>query len=82
MLHYVDVFTYIYSFVGGPADLSELREKDEIVAINGEKVKPFSNADFMYSISEAVLTGNLTLKVRRYDDEGRPGVVYGIHTDN
>ena len=60
---------------GGPADLSELRQKDEIVAINGEKVKPFTNDDFMYCISQAVLSGSLTLKVRRYDDEGKLKVV-------
>lgn len=51
--------------------MSELRVKDEIFSINSEKVKPFTHDDFMYCISQAVLSGTLTLKIRRYDDEGR-----------
>ncbi|XP_033631774.1 trichohyalin-like isoform X4 [Asterias rubens] len=55
---------------GSSADLCDLKVGDEIVAINGEKTKTFDNDHAMYCFSSSILTGELTLKIHRYEEPG------------
>ena len=54
--------------------MSALKIGDEITVINNERTKTFDQDDIQYSISQAVLSGHLILKVRRYDD-GKEGMI-------
>lgn len=54
--------------------MSALKIGDEITVINNERTKTFDQDDIQYSISQAVLSGHLILKVRRYDN-GKEGMI-------
>ncbi|XP_070554104.1 LIM domain only protein 7-like isoform X7 [Ptychodera flava] len=57
---------------GGSADICELCAGDEIISINNQNITHFTHDAVVHAISQAVITGNLQLKIRRYGERG-PG---------
>ncbi|XP_077983687.1 uncharacterized protein LOC144438507 isoform X3 [Glandiceps talaboti] len=56
--------------LGGSADICELHAGDEIMYINNQGTASLSHDDALHAISQAVLTGNLQLRIRRYSKKG------------
>jgi len=55
-------------FPGGSADVCELKSGDEILAINGADVSSHYMESIQSVISQAVVVGQLELRVRRLKD--------------
>ncbi|XP_077863382.1 uncharacterized protein LOC100366345 [Saccoglossus kowalevskii] len=56
--------------LGGSADICELCAGDEIIFINNQNAVSFTHDAALNAVSQAVVTGNLQLKIRRYGNRG------------
>ncbi|XP_069061374.1 LIM domain only protein 7 isoform X12 [Pleurodeles waltl] len=57
---------------GSPAELSQLKVEDEIIAVNGTKVSKMDYSEWREAMDSALETGSLTMDIRRYGKEGSP----------
>ncbi|KAJ1115416.1 hypothetical protein NDU88_003640 [Pleurodeles waltl] len=68
---------------GSPAELSQLKVEDEIIAVNGTKVSKMDYSEWREAMDSALETGSLTMDIRRYgkEDWGRdpPSLPYSRH---
>lgn len=55
---------------GSPADVCELLAGDEIVSINGAEVGHHYKESVMHVITQAITSGVLDLRIRRYISSG------------
>ncbi|XP_078513574.1 LIM domain only protein 7 isoform X14 [Lissotriton helveticus] len=68
---------------GSPAELSQLKVDDEIIAVNGTHVSKMDYSEWREAMDSALETGSLTMDIRRYgkEDWGRdpPSLPYSSH---
>ncbi|XP_078513575.1 LIM domain only protein 7 isoform X15 [Lissotriton helveticus] len=57
---------------GSPAELSQLKVDDEIIAVNGTHVSKMDYSEWREAMDSALETGSLTMDIRRYGKEGSP----------